>query len=525
MKIKSETTVPISFSQREKAVIELLLQGKSNKQIAAALGVSIRTIEYHLSNIYAKLETTSRTETVLKLSATNLRESTGSLPPPGLRDSTVEKTGDSSDNDKNSPLRRRIMRILLRVTSIVIAGLLFTTLIFGLAGALRSRGHKGDSSGPLYHVLGPAMIEKDGILLEVSGLLTCAELTVNLHGIFPQGFSDQFPNGEIPPIFNDMTVTATADGIPLELEAFGGGGGGGEDDHYEFRGQGRAYHLLTPIATGQQVHVAVVVTLNDYIGIPEPVPFELSLIVADCVTPTPAPYLPLENGTIVSPNGVTITEHVKSPPAMTDLFPASEFDDWAETYDRSVSDGRAFPFAGYTDLLQAIVRLAAPRPGLSVLDLGTGTGNLAILFAQRGCDLWCTDFSAAMLAKARQKLPSARFALHDLRTPLPPELDRPFDLIVSAYVFHHFELTEKIRILMSLAARPLSPAGRIVIGDVAFPNAAGRERVREEAGEEWDEEFYWLADEAVPALENAGFKVEYIQVSPCAGVFSLQRAS
>jgi len=210
---------------------------------------------------------------------------------------------------------------------------------------------------------------------------------------------------------------------------------------------------------------------------------------------------------------------------MTDLFPASEFDDWAETYDCSVSDGQAFPFAGYTDLLQAIVRLAAPRPGLSVLDLGTGTGNLAILFARRGCDLWCTDFSAAMLAKARQKLPSARFALHNLRMPLPSEFDRKFDRIVSAYVFHHFPLAEKIRILTSLAARQISPTGRILIGDIAFPNRLTLEKIKAAAGDDWEDEHYWLADEAAPALENAGFKVEYIQVSPCAGVFSLQRAS
>jgi len=38
------------FSEREKEVTELLLQGKSNKQIALALGVSASTVEYHLTN-------------------------------------------------------------------------------------------------------------------------------------------------------------------------------------------------------------------------------------------------------------------------------------------------------------------------------------------------------------------------------------------------------------------------------------------------------------------------------------------
>ena len=64
------------FSEREKDVIKLLLQGKSNKQIALELSISNRTVEFHLGNIYAKLGVTSRTETFLKFSESNLWEST-----------------------------------------------------------------------------------------------------------------------------------------------------------------------------------------------------------------------------------------------------------------------------------------------------------------------------------------------------------------------------------------------------------------------------------------------------------------
>jgi DNA-binding CsgD family transcriptional regulator len=55
------------FSNREIEVVALLLQGKSNKEIAHTLGVSNRTIEAHLSSIYSKLAVTSRTEAVIKL--------------------------------------------------------------------------------------------------------------------------------------------------------------------------------------------------------------------------------------------------------------------------------------------------------------------------------------------------------------------------------------------------------------------------------------------------------------------------
>jgi len=159
---------------------------------------------------------------------------------------------------------------------------------------------------------------------------------------------------------------------------------------------------------------------------------------------------------------------------------------------------------------------------MQVLDLGAGTGNLAIRFAALGCELWCTDFSAPMLAKGGEKLPAAHFYLHDLRTALPPELNRSFDRIISAYVFHHFELAEKVRILKELAAH-LTPAGWIVIGDIAFPDAQALEDVKRAVDGEWEDEYYWMAEEAIPALERAGFKVEYSQVSPCEGVFVIRR--
>lgn len=93
----------IQFSERDKQVIDLLILGRSNKQIALALGVSIRTIEFHLSKIYAKLGVSSRTEAVLKLSQTQLRESTGSP----LRESAVPGTDESDDNVDTSTSTRR----------------------------------------------------------------------------------------------------------------------------------------------------------------------------------------------------------------------------------------------------------------------------------------------------------------------------------------------------------------------------------------------------------------------------------
>lgn len=114
------------FSERERQAVELLIQGRSNKQIALALGVSVRTVEFHLSNIYAKLGVNSRTEAALKLTETSLRESTGT----DLRESTVVEMEKLADNGETSISTRRIP---MKNFSYIIGGLFATILVVLLA--------------------------------------------------------------------------------------------------------------------------------------------------------------------------------------------------------------------------------------------------------------------------------------------------------------------------------------------------------------------------------------------------------
>lgn len=60
------------LSDREQAVLDLLAQGLSNKQVAARLNISPRTVERHCESIYAKLAVHSRTEAVVSAFATGL---------------------------------------------------------------------------------------------------------------------------------------------------------------------------------------------------------------------------------------------------------------------------------------------------------------------------------------------------------------------------------------------------------------------------------------------------------------------
>ncbi len=91
------------FSEREKEVTKLLLEGKSNKQIALALGISESTVEYHFKNIYKKLQVNSRTEAVLRLG-----KSIGKDISSELWKSTVEINGEPTENGGKPISTRRI---------------------------------------------------------------------------------------------------------------------------------------------------------------------------------------------------------------------------------------------------------------------------------------------------------------------------------------------------------------------------------------------------------------------------------
>ena len=93
----------MNHSKREEQVISLLLEGKSNKQIAFALGISKRTVEFHLGNIYDRLQVTSRSEAIIKL--TNKLTGVGATESKRteLRQTTVESEARSAQNQKKNP--------------------------------------------------------------------------------------------------------------------------------------------------------------------------------------------------------------------------------------------------------------------------------------------------------------------------------------------------------------------------------------------------------------------------------------
>lgn len=98
------------LSRREKEVVNLVLQGKSNKQIAMHLGISERTVEFHLKNVYQKENVSSRIDFVLKLWA-----ATGTVKQFRLGESTVEVPKQKMDNDNQPQKETRWAKFLMSI--------------------------------------------------------------------------------------------------------------------------------------------------------------------------------------------------------------------------------------------------------------------------------------------------------------------------------------------------------------------------------------------------------------------------
>jgi SAM-dependent methyltransferase len=88
---------------------------------------------------------------------------------------------------------------------------------------------------------------------------------------------------------------------------------------------------------------------------------------------------------------------------------------------------------------EAFLRFAGPVAGRTVLDVGTGTGRVAMLFANAGASVTGIDASDEMLKVARERAAAGRVDVqfmigdaHKLEFP-----DQSFDVIVSSRVLMH----------------------------------------------------------------------------------------
>jgi len=135
-------------------------------------------------------------------------------------------------------------------------------------------------------------------------------------------------------------------------------------------------------------------------------------------------------------------------------FVREGYDRWASVYDH---DANPLPALEEPHMRDAI----GDARGLTVLDLGCGTGRHTAWLASAGASVTAIDFSPAMLTEARLKTEGAdvRFLVHDLHEPLPLP-SGVFDLVVSGLVLEHLR---DLPGFFAEAHRVLGPSGRAVV--------------------------------------------------------------
>jgi two-component system response regulator DevR len=72
MASQTDAVTKAALSEQEKRVLRLVAEGKTNKQIAADLFLSDKTVKHHISNILGKLNLTSRSQAAVWATQHNL---------------------------------------------------------------------------------------------------------------------------------------------------------------------------------------------------------------------------------------------------------------------------------------------------------------------------------------------------------------------------------------------------------------------------------------------------------------------
>lgn len=161
----------------------------------------------------------------------------------------------------------------------------------------------------------------------------------------------------------------------------------------------------------------------------------------------------------------------------------------------------------------ALTELLGNQKKLKILDIGTGTGFLALLLAQMGHDVTGADWSKTKLEKAKEKLNNSKipvkFRIEDAEK-LSFE-DNVFDAVVSRHLIWTLPDPEAASIEW---ARVTKPGGKVIVDVPKKKSHAGNHHFGEEIGKKLP--FYQGADkeEIVKTLEDARLVNVSVQTFP-----------
>ncbi|MFQ5340234.1 MAG: corrinoid protein-associated methyltransferase CpaM [Anaerolineae bacterium] len=153
---------------------------------------------------------------------------------------------------------------------------------------------------------------------------------------------------------------------------------------------------------------------------------------------------------------------------------ATVFMKWLETTAGDYDRGIQILTLGRIGAVKRAIAEKHVRSGDRVLEIGCGTGALAVMMARQGAEVVGVDVSPAMLGEAERKV--AAEDLGDritLRRMDASEIDRrfeaqSFDVIVSTLVFSELNEMEQ-RYVLAAVQRLLKPGGRLILADEVAP--------------------------------------------------------
>ncbi len=122
-------------------------------------------------------------------------------------------------------------------------------------------------------------------------------------------------------------------------------------------------------------------------------------------------------------------------------------------------------------LFQRLASAGVTRPGIALLDLGTGTGSLALGFARQGLEVTGLDRSAAMLGAARARSRSEGLDVHWLEAPAERTglSGCSFDVITAGQCWHWFHRSAAAAEVQRL----LRPEGVLVVAHMDWVGLPG----------------------------------------------------
>ncbi len=149
------------------------------------------------------------------------------------------------------------------------------------------------------------------------------------------------------------------------------------------------------------------------------------------------------------------------------------------------------------------------EPGASILDVGCGSGEKAKYLVQKGFRVTGIDFSEAMIALAREQVPTGTFFVKDIKEPLG--LENVFDGIFAQAVLLHFPKKEIANVLKHITAS-LKSGGYVYIAVKELGPDHQEEKIvkEDDYGYAYERFFsYFTFDELKKYMTDMGMKLVY----------------